>query len=309
MLSEEDKYLFDLNGYIVIKGVFSPEEVAAANDAITNHMPSANERIDDAIRNTKRGTGMGGNGKDGRIDLGGVLQWGEQSKFFHSVLDHPKLVPYYNEFCGKGYRMDHMPFCIVQNKGSEGFNLHGGTIDVSSGEYNHFLAYTYNHGQIRSNLLAVAVALCPHPEGGGGFCVVKGSHKSNFKAPPAMIQGDAYREHVQQVVSDPGDVIIWSEGTVHGALPWMNDHQRRVALFRFAPSTCAYGRSYMEEGNPMWPEGCYDGMTERQKAVLQPPFNTRLDRVQLDDEGGTHVESRSKAKKEFDKKVFGTSYF
>jgi hypothetical protein len=59
----------------------------------------------------------------------------------------------------------------------------------------------------------------------------------------------------------------------------------------------------------MWPEGCYDGMTERQKAVLQPPFNTRLDRVQLDDEGGTHVESRSKAKKEFDKKVFGTSYF
>lgn len=62
-----------------------------------------------------------------------------------------------------------------------------------------------------------------------------------------MIQGDAYREHVQQVVSDPGDVIIWSEGTVHGALPWMNDHQRRVALFRFAPSTCAYGRSYMEE--------------------------------------------------------------
>ena len=109
-----------------------------------------------------------------RIDLGGVLQWGEQSKFFHSVLDHPKLVPYYHEFCGKGYRMDHMPFCIVQNKGSEGFNLHGGTIDVSSGEYNHFLAYTYNHGQIRSNLLAVAVALCPHPEGGGGFCVVKG---------------------------------------------------------------------------------------------------------------------------------------
>ncbi|GMI04419.1 hypothetical protein TrRE_jg13274 [Triparma retinervis] len=242
MLSDEDKYLFDLNGYIVIKGVFSPEEVAAANAAITDHMPSANERIEDSIRNTKRGTGMGGNGKDGRIDLGGVLQWGEQSKFFHSVLDHPKLVPYYHELCGKGYRMDHMPFCIVQNKGSEGFNLHGGTIDVSSGEYNHFLAYTYNHGQIRSNLLAVAVALCPHPEGGGGFCVVK-------------------------------------------------------------------GRSYMEEGNPMWPEGCYDGMTESQKAVMQPPFNARLDRVQLDGEGGTFVESRSKAKKDFDKKVFGTSYF
>ena len=50
-------------------------------------------------------------------------------------------------------------------------------------------------------------------------------------------------------------------------------------------------------------------MTESQKAVMQPPFNARLDRVQLDGEGGTFVESRSKAKKDFDKKVFGTSYF
>ena len=124
-----------------------------------------------------------------------------------------------------------------------------------------------------------------------------------------MVQGDKHREHVTQVESEPGDVIIWSEGTVHGALPWENEHQRRGALDRFSPSTCAYGRSYMETGEPMWPEGCYEGMTESQKAVLQPPFNNRLDRVQLDGQGGTRVESRSEAKKAFDKDVFGTSYF
>ena len=87
------------------------------------------------------------------------------------------------------------------------------------------------------------------------------------------------------------------------------DYQRRVALYRFAPATCCYGRSYMEDGDIGWPSEMSDGMTETQMAVLQPPFATRLDRTLLDGNGGTTVSSRSDAKKEFDKTVFGTQYF
>ena len=42
--------------------------------------------------------------------------------------------------------------------------------------------------------------------------------------------------------------MLFSEATVHGALPWTlegAENQRRVALYRFAPATSAYGRSYM----------------------------------------------------------------
>ena len=59
-----------------------------------------------------------------------------------------------------------------------------------------------------------------------------------------------------------------------------------------------------------WPADMYEGMTETQKAVLLPPYATRLDRVLLDDDGaGTSVSSRSEAKKVFDKEVFGSRYF
>jgi hypothetical protein len=49
--------------------------------------------------------------------------------------------------------MDHLPFVIAQDIGAEGFQLHGGTIDCSSGEYSPHLAYTCHNGHIRSALL------------------------------------------------------------------------------------------------------------------------------------------------------------
>ena len=111
-------------------------------------------------------------------------------------------------------------------------------------------------------------------------------------------------------------MVLFSEGTVHGALPWTQDYQRRVCLYRFAPATCGYGRSYFDEGLERdgetgggWPKGMVEGMTEGQKAVLQPPFANRLDRKVLDGEGKVVVTSRGAAKMELDNKVFGTKYF
>jgi hypothetical protein len=282
-------------------------------------MPQSQERLAKELRNTKINTPLSGDGKAGRIDLGGVLSWTDPgTQLFRDVLNHPKLKPAYTGLLGAGYRMDHMPFIIAQNKGSEGFSLHGGVIDVDSGEYNHPLTYSVHNGTIRNNLLACSVVLSDHPQGSGGFVVVPGSHKSNFKAPQSMINGEeGSTDFVVQPNTKAGDVILFSEGTVHGARPWTLDHQRRVALYRFAPPTCSYGRSYMDSGldgegiglGKGWPADIYPQMNDEQKAVLLPPFAVRLDRVTLPDEGGTKVESRSAAKKAHDKNVFGTDYF
>jgi len=50
----------------------------------------------------------------------------------------------------------------------------------------------------------------------GGFCVVRGSHKSNFVAPPRMLDLQAHQEHVHQPQTQAGDVILFSESTLHG---------------------------------------------------------------------------------------------
>ena len=59
---------------------------------------------------------------------------------------HARLVPYYNTFVGKGYRLDHLPLAIFQSTGSEGFMLHGGPL-TEAGEPDFFLSYGVHHGR------------------------------------------------------------------------------------------------------------------------------------------------------------------
>lgn len=134
-MSEDERYLFDLNGYLIVRAVLSKDEVAEANRAIDNHAHEMVERSDGPLRNAVQGTNFFGEGP-GRMDLGQVLEWGEESRVFKSILAHPRLLPLFHGVLGKGYRMDHLPLVLAQNKGSEGFSLHGGTVDcVSGGAY------------------------------------------------------------------------------------------------------------------------------------------------------------------------------
>jgi len=309
-MTDDQRYLFDLNGYIVVRNVLTNEEIQAANDAIDKRADQMVQRNDATLRNAKKGTKMYGTGP-GRKDLGGALEWGAaDSRVFQSILAHPKLVPMFHGILGKGYRMDHLPFVLAQDYGAEGFSLHGGTIDCESGEYNPHLAYTCMHGTIRSSLLGCNVMLADHNPGDGGFCVVPGSHKSNFKMPKGMIDGEKYSEFIQQPATKAGDVVLFSEGTVHGALPWTcQDRQRRACLYRFAPATMSYGRSYFGHEGGGWPVAMYEGLTEAEKAVLEAPYANRLDRPNIQEDGSVELTQRSARKRQHDQDVFGTKYF
>lgn len=310
-ITEDQRYLFDLNGYLVVRGVLTPEEVQKANNAVDKRQDKMVQRQESALRNAKEGTKMYGSGP-GRKDLGAVLEWGAvESRVFQSILAHPQLVPLFHGILGKGYRMDHLPFVLAQDYGGEGFSLHGGTIDCSSGEYNPHLAYTCMHGTIRSSLLGCNVMLADHNPGDGGFCVVPGSHKSNFKMPQGMVDGERYAECIRQPATKAGDVVLFSEGTVHGALPWTCEtRQRRACLYRFAPATMSYGRSYFGHGEANgWPEAMYEGLTDAERAVLEAPFANRLDRPNINEDGTVEITRRNARKQQHDKDVFGTKYF
>jgi Phytanoyl-CoA dioxygenase (PhyH) len=326
-MSDDDKYLFDLNGFLVVRGVLTPDEVRRANAAIDRHQNRMVERLDAGLRNAKSGTYFFGTGS-GRKDLGQMLEWqGGDADVFRSILAHEKLVPIFHGLLGQGYRMDHLPLVIAQDCGAEGFQLHGGTVDCQTGECNHHLAYNCVHGTIRTHLLGCNVMLTDHNAGDGGFCVVPGSHKSNFRMPKGMVDGEKFRDFVVQPETKAGDVVLFSEGTVHGAMAWTPaNRQRRACLYRFAPATMAYGRSYFatsetngERGGSTttttttrWPAAMYEGkLTDAQRAVLEPPYATRLDRPLIVDaaKGEVQVSSRSERKKRHDEQVFGTKYF
>jgi hypothetical protein len=55
-------------------------------------------------------------------------------------------------------------------------------------------------------------------------------------------------EQDQSVVTNPGaragNVIIFTEALAHGTMPWRNEFDRRVAIYRFAAKTVQYASSF-----------------------------------------------------------------
>eukprot|EP00302_Diacronema_sp_CCMP2436_P017784 CAMPEP_0179882354 /NCGR_PEP_ID=MMETSP0982-20121206/28101_1 /TAXON_ID=483367 /ORGANISM="non described non described, Strain CCMP 2436" /LENGTH=320 /DNA_ID=CAMNT_0021776659 /DNA_START=182 /DNA_END=1144 /DNA_ORIENTATION=- len=315
-MSAHDKFLFDLNGFVVVRNVFSPSEVASANAAIDANAAKLCAREETGLRNAQEASLHGAAGP--RLDMGGMLGWPKpHSDVFRSVLAHPKLIPYITELCGEGYRLDHQPLIVAQNKDSEGFSLHGGPISGDDGQpkgkFNPELQYRSVNGELWTSLLAVSVHLVDHGPGDGGFCIVRGSHKLNFPVPGDVAAGltPGFEEHLHHPVTKAGDVVIWSEATVHGATPWRAERQRRFALYRFSPANMGYGRGYTE-----LPPHFYDGMTPLQLAAVLPPYATRLERAIVTVEAARDrpdepapIKARSAAKKAFDKSLFGTNFF
>lgn len=303
----EEKFAFDLRGFIVVKNVFDAGEVAAMNAAIDARASEIVERKGRLRLGGEAGDPLAGDGSTGRADLGGMLTWNTNgdADVFRSVLAHEKLVPYYHELVGVGYRMDHLPLMIQQKTGADGFVFHGGKMNPD-GSWCQELAYTYEQGKMYNQLLAVSVALSDTAPGDGGFAIVPGSHKSNFACPQAILEYKSNQDLVVNPEIKAGDVLLFTEAATHGTMAWTAKHTRRAVLYRFAPSTYAYGRSYY----PTWPEGTEEGMTDAQKAVLQPPHHVRLDRTTLTDSGAVAgTQTRDDFKKEHDAKVFGNKYF
>lgn len=149
--------------------------------------------------------------------------------------------------------------------------------------------------------------------------MLRGSHKANLGVPAGVRDGFDHTEHLYQPALKAGDVILFAEATTHGAMPWRGTKPRRVALYRFAPANMAYGRGYLgprcqesSTTSAQWPAEMLEGATDAQLAILQPPFNARLDRgvVSVDAADGVQVttQSREAQKRDFDKVLFG-GYF
>ena len=115
-MTDAEKYLFDVHGYLVIEGALSPEEVEAANAAVDCHADEISVRPNDLANGS---TTL--RGKTGRGDLGGMLTWQKpHCAVFRQMIAHPRLAPYLEELLGPGFRLEGLGI-ITMDEGAEGF--------------------------------------------------------------------------------------------------------------------------------------------------------------------------------------------
>ena len=263
-VSEEEKYFFDLRGYLIVRGALSAAEVAACNDAIDHYADQIKTRsIEDG------GLAQGSSalvGTEGRRELSGMLGWPEPYREpFRQLLVHPVVVSRLNEFSGKGFRLDHGPLLISAHKGAEGHRLHGGGEPFSQSVWYH-----QQNGKIFCRGITVAWQLTDVDEGDGGFACVPGSHKTAEPTPEEVRSAEDDMGLVYQPAMRAGDALFFAETMTHGTLPWRGGGERRSVLYKYASRAAA--RAVGKYFTPLERYGDWVGeLTPEQQAVLYGP--------------------------------------
>ena len=255
-MNAAEKYLFEVHGYLVIEGVLTPDEVAAANAAIDAHADGIGIRPNDLAQESQTLQGT-----QGRGDLGGMLEWEKPyCEPFRAMIAHENVKPYLEEVLGPGFRLEGLGI-ITMEEGAEGFWFHEGgePHDRSRGFY-------YRNGRMFCGMTNVAVQLADVGVDDGGFACLPGSHKANYPCPDEIRLYEAYQDRMVTVPAKAGDAVLFVETLMHGALPWRAKHQRRSVIVRYNHGV--QGESLMGTWTP---PGFYEELTEEQQAVISAP--------------------------------------
>ena len=235
MVSDRDKYFFDLRGFIVVRNAISSQEVCDLNECL------------DAIPPMKAGEWYGHihSHKYGEKNGCNLQQIYEAGEPFERLIDHPSWIERVKCFVGGEGTFDqhHGPLFIDENFASirgpgDAIGIHSGAFPwVKRCQY-HFSNGAFNCGQV--NMLLALTDIGP---GDGGTMVVPGSHKSNFRHPDfekcAMRPEGASADDVEGAIEvhlDAGDAILFVDSICHGSALRTNSGQRRIVVNRYGPS-------------------------------------------------------------------------
>jgi hypothetical protein len=238
-MTDKERYLFDLNGYITVPNALSAEQIAALNRILDGQMA---ENVQPDARNWR---------------CEGMLGWG---KPYRELIDNPRITPYLEEIVTPQFRLDHDYTDVIRPSGASPTTwLHGGGTPFDS-----CMFYNNHNGKIYSGLMVVAYNLGDVNPGDGGFGCVPGSHKANYPIPEEWKDLSKNPEGVKAVTGPAGTAILFTEALTHGTLPWRGRHERRTLFFKYSPPSISWYAKYYDHKQ-------YDDLTERQRAILEEP--------------------------------------
>ena len=297
-MDASERYFWDLTGYLVLRDVFSPEDVKAANEGIdylADKVINGGDEESEFLRENARP----------RIQDGKLVRTSNNYPFFlwmkrpycepfRRMIAHPAIISRLKVMCGTGFRLDHGPQFIGGLNGTKGGMLHG------AGEpHRPVVGYHHQNGETWVGGVTVTYQLGQSDDGDGGFACVPGSHKSKYPMPSAVRTQENEMGAVVEPALGPGDVLFFMDGAqTHGTHPWQADHERRSILIKYAGRTATRQGASVHVCDPdtYWDHPIVEGMTPEQRAVMFGPCSApRRGNLYLavDDDGAVRLANGS----------------
>jgi hypothetical protein len=280
-----ERYHFDLNGYLHVKGVLNPTEVvqaAEAADALQERIASSVDtgpiygslhyKIDYHY-DAEKGTSAY------RADHGGG---GPQ----YIVDDFLNADPRFDLFVGHARTIDYVsamaepPLKIVsselryRHRGNITGTHMGGPTDARN-RFQFVADPTPGEGQRMEgrhfDLLSVRVLYALHdvPVENGPLCVVPGSHKSNYRSPYGP---DPVKEPgMVPLPMAAGDALFFTENLRHGGYPNVMERVRKTVHLCYAPAWVGSQSPAHHDGDVFVTSEAWARYSEAQRVFLPPP--------------------------------------
>ena len=222
-MTDAQKYLFDLKGWIALDGLLEQSELKEIHEHQMNFLYDR-EKLP----------------IEQRDNHGGPSQ---------RLLDHPVVVGILNEILSHqalaspdcyGFRFDHT-YTSHRKAGHDNFSPHGGGGFFNFRGNSHI--YQMQPNKIHSGLTRVVWELNEISKDDGATLFMSGSHKAAFSRPDELSLRDSLLW--ESYTCSPGSAVIFTEGLCHTGQRWSNKHRDRLSLF-----TC------YDTVNSKWGKGC-----------------------------------------------------
>ena len=174
-ISKLDEYLFDLNGYLIIKNALSKKELINLNKILDDLKNLGNKQWAGHVHGHNYG------GKEG-LNLQQIYEAG---KPFENLIDHPSWINHMLHFVGGKDSFDHTHGPLFIDENFANIRGPGEAIGIHSGNHeglqrNH---YRFQNGKFHCAQVNILLALNDIGPGDGGTVIIPASHKSNIEHP------------------------------------------------------------------------------------------------------------------------------
>ena len=230
-VTDEEKFLFDIQGFLILRGAVDRNLVEALDRAVVeNEAKDHDESWAHGLPVVTAQHFIKDTNVEHQVRLNGLPRL---DPVFDGLIAHPAILPYLNGFMGEPQLVN--TWSISKYEGREATGWHNGLPTEE---------YTVREGVIRSPMLNVVTMLTASHPGDGCFAVIPGSHKKNLNLDHQRWGTSGLETPgAIEVTGDPGDVLIFTEALSHTGAAKSTARRR---------TTLQYNHVHRNRASPMW---------------------------------------------------------